>query len=72
MKKFFDILSKGFAYAIFLAILIGIDYSFPMAFRTIGLLGTGLVSIATIEWLYAKDSFEKKGESRFAGGPTGS
>ena len=57
MKKLFDILSKGFAYAIFLAILIGIDYSFPMAFRTIGLLGTGLVSIATIEWLYAKDYF---------------
>ena len=61
MKKFFDILSKGFAYAIFLAILIGIDYSFPMAFRAIGLLGTGLVSIATIEWLYRKDCFENKG-----------
>ena len=61
MKKFFDILSKGFAYAIFLAILIGIDYTFPMAFRTIGLLGTGIVSIATIEWLYRKDYFENKG-----------
>lgn len=61
MKKFFDILSKGFAYAIFLAILIGIDYSFPMAFRTIGLIGTGFVSVATIEWLYRKDYFEKKG-----------
>ena len=64
MKKFFDILSKGFAYAIFLAILIGIDYSFPMAFRTIGLLGTGLVSIATIEWLYRKDCFENKGTNK--------
>lgn len=64
MKKFFDILSKGFAYTIFLAILIGIDHSFPMAFRTIGLLGTGIVSIATIEWLYAKDYFEKKGTDK--------
>ena len=64
MKKFFDILSKGFAYAIFLAILIGIDCSFPMAFRTIGLLGTGLVSIATIEWLYRKDYFENKGTNK--------
>ena len=64
MKKLFDILSKGFAYAILLAILIGIDYSFPMAFRTIGLLGTGIVSIATIEWLYRKDYFENKGTNK--------
>ena len=64
MKKFFDILSKGFAYAIFLAILIGIDYTFPMAFRTIGLLGTGIVSITTIEWLYGKDYFENKGTNK--------
>ena len=64
MKKFFDILSKGFAYAIFLAILIGIDYSFPMAFRTIGLAGTAIVSISTIEWLYRKDYFENKGTNK--------
>ena len=64
MKKFFDILSKGFAYAIFLVILIGIDYSFPMVFRTIGLAGTGLVSIVTIEWLYRKDYFENKGTNK--------
>ena len=64
MKKFFDILSKGFAYAIFLVILIGIDYTFPMAFRTIGLLGTGIVSISTIEWLYRKDYFENKGTNK--------
>ena len=60
MKKFFDILSKGFAYAIFLVILIGIDYSFPMAFRTIGLAGTAIVSIATVEWIYRKDCGETR------------